>query len=82
MKMQVGKWGNNLAVRLPKTLTDRFGIVEGDELDTSGIEAVLADVANAERKVRKQAAIERIREANIVLPDDWKLDRNDPDMRG
>jgi len=82
MKMQVGKWGNSLAVRLPKTLTDRFGITEGDEIDTSGIEAVLTEVAEADGVARRLAAIARIREANIVLPADWKLDRNDPDMRG
>lgn len=82
MKMQVGKWGNSLAVRLPKALTDRFGIAEGDEIDTSGIEAVLTAVADEERRARKLAAIRQMREANLILPPDWKIDRNDPDMRG
>ena len=82
MKMQVGRWGNSLAVRLPKVLTDRFGIVEGDEIDTSGIEAVLTDLAYAERQARKKAAIESLQGMNVVLPPDWKIDRNDPDMRG
>jgi antitoxin MazE len=31
--MQVSKWGNSLAVRLPKALVEEFGIVEGDDLD-------------------------------------------------
>ena len=31
--MQVYKWGNSLAVRLPKTLVDELGLKEGDELD-------------------------------------------------
>lgn len=82
MKAQVGKWGNSLAVRLPKTLTDRFGIVEGDDLDLSGIEAALTEVAEADRLARKKAAIESLRSFNVVLPPDWKIDRNAPDMRG
>ena len=82
MKAQVGKWGNSLAVRLPKTMTDRFGISEGDEIDLSGIEAALTEVADADRAARKRAAIARLAEANWILPADWKIDRNDPDMRG
>lgn len=82
MKMQVGKWGNSLAVRLPKALIDRFGVVEGDEIDTCGIEAVLTQVAEADREARKKAAIESLMSTNLVLPPDWKLDRNAPDMRG
>ena len=31
--MQVSKWGNSLAVRLPKALVDELGLKEGDELD-------------------------------------------------
>ena len=31
--MQVSKWGNSLAVRLPKALVDQLGLKEGDELN-------------------------------------------------
>jgi antitoxin MazE len=31
--MQVSKWGNSLAVRLPKVLVDQLGLKEGDELN-------------------------------------------------
>ena len=30
--MQVSKWGNSLAVRLPKTLINKLGLEAGDEL--------------------------------------------------
>jgi len=30
--MQVAKWGNSLAVRLPVSLVQELGIVDGDEL--------------------------------------------------
>lgn len=31
--MQVQKWGNSLAIRLPKSLCQAVGIKEGEELD-------------------------------------------------
>ncbi|MCA1537815.1 AbrB/MazE/SpoVT family DNA-binding domain-containing protein [Bradyrhizobium sp. NBAIM03] len=31
--MLVSKWGNSLAVRLPKALVDELGLKEGDEID-------------------------------------------------
>ena len=30
--MQVAKWGNSLALRLPKALVDELGLKEGDEV--------------------------------------------------
>ena len=31
--MQVSRWGNSLAVRLPKKLVEEAGLAEGDEVD-------------------------------------------------
>lgn len=31
--MQVSKWGNSLAVRLPKKLVESLGIAEGDDVN-------------------------------------------------
>lgn len=81
MKMQVGKWGNSLAVRLPKALTDRFGIAEGDEIDTGGIEAVLHAEADEARQANRLAAIERLKQSNIKFPPDWKFDREEANAR-
>jgi antitoxin MazE len=33
--MQVSRWGNSLAVRLPSTLVDALGLKEGDEIEIS-----------------------------------------------
>jgi antitoxin MazE len=35
-KMRVSKWGNSLAVRLPKALVEKLGIAEGDDVDVVG----------------------------------------------
>ena len=31
--MQVSKWGNSLAVRLPATVVDALGLKEGDQIE-------------------------------------------------
>jgi antitoxin MazE len=33
MAMQVAKWGNSLAVRLPRALVEALGMKEGDRID-------------------------------------------------
>jgi antitoxin MazE len=33
MKVQIAKWGNSAAVRLPKVLVDELGLAPGSELD-------------------------------------------------
>lgn len=45
--MQVAKWGNSLAVRLPKKLVEQLGLKAGDELDF-----VVADLGRIE--IRKE----------------------------
>ena len=34
--MQVGKWGNSLAVRLPAALVEALDLKEGDEVEIRG----------------------------------------------
>ena len=81
MKVQVGRWGNSLAVRLPKNLVDRFGLSEGDEFDSAALEAALATLqADALREQRKQA-IREIAETHWTLPDDWKFNREEANAR-
>lgn len=83
MKMQVGRWGDTLAIPLPEALAEKFGVAEGAEVDLASVEALLAEIAEREeQRARKRAAIASLRDMNWVLPPDWKIDRNDPDMRG
>ena len=83
MKVQVGRWGNSLAVRLPKAFVERFGIAEGGELDLAALEAALeAERDNeAERQRRRTEALERIRNTRMPLPPDWKFDREEANWR-
>ena len=55
--MQVSKWGDSLAVRLPKALVEKMGLRAGDELD-------IVDVAErtliVQKEDRRKAALERL----------------------
>jgi antitoxin MazE len=81
MKMQIGKWGNSLAVRLPRELIDRFGLKEGDAIDTDVIAKALEESNAAAVQARKQAALEEIRKRAFPLPPDYKFDREEANWR-
>jgi len=81
MKMQIGRWGNSLAVRLPKSLVDRFDLSEGGEIDSATFEAALEAERKEAAKQRREAALERIRNTRLELPADWKFDRDDANWR-
>ena len=72
MKMQIGRWGNSLAVRLPKALVEQLGLREGDEIDLSGLEVA------AEEAVRKRRAeaLEAIK-ARAWIPEGFKFNREE-----
>lgn len=81
MGVQVGKWGNSLAVRLPRGIAEKFGVKEGDPISDASIEAMLGkECAEAVAARRKQAMAE-IRKGRITLPADWKFDREEANWR-
>jgi antitoxin MazE len=77
--MQVSKWGNSLAVRLPKALVDELGLKEGDELNlvAAGNGAIEVET----RQARRKAALERMAARNWTLPPDYKFDRDEANER-
>jgi antitoxin MazE len=77
MKMQIGRWGNSLAVRLPKALVERLGLKEGDEIESSAIETALASTARAEAIQRHDQAIETIKARAWKPNDGWKFNREE-----
>lgn len=72
MKMQIGRWGNSLAVRLPKALVERLRLREGDEIDLSGLEQAAEE---AVRK-RREKAIEAIK-ARAWVPEGFRFNREE-----
>lgn len=76
MKMQIGRWGNSLAVRLPKELVERFGLREGGEIDTAGIETMLATEVEQAGQKRREEAIEAIK-ARAWVPPGFRFNREE-----
>ena len=53
--MQVAKWGNSLAVRLPAKLVAELGLAEGDEIE---VVRATPERLEIEKKIERQAAID------------------------
>jgi antitoxin MazE len=77
--MQVSKWGNSLAVRLPKALVDQLGLKEGDEL--SVVAARQGTIEVETREDQRRRALQRMAERNWTLPADYKFDRDEANER-
>ena len=77
--MQISKWGNSLAVRLPKALTDELGLKAGDEVTMVAQPDGTIALAKDERRAR---AVERLKALQWTLPPDYKFDREDANARG
>lgn len=76
--MQVAKWGNSLAIRLPASVVEALGLREGDD-----IEVLIADqrVFQIRKKPGSEAALEQLRRFRGKLPADFKFDRDDANAR-
>jgi antitoxin MazE len=76
--MRVLKWGDSLAVQLPKALVEHMGLSEGDELN---IVDVVERTLVVQKKGARTAAIDRLATLNLTLPPDYKFDRDEANER-
>ncbi len=76
--MQVAKWGNSLAVRLPAAVVQALELSEGDEIQIVVADERLLGVA---RKPSRQALLERLRQFRGQLPADFVFDRDAANTR-
>jgi antitoxin MazE len=77
--MQVAKWGNSLAIRLPRSVVEALGLKAGDR-----IEIHVADrrsFAIGKAPTSKQL-LERLRKYRSRLPPGFKFDRLEAHERG
>lgn len=78
MKVQIAKWGNSAAVRLPKALLEQMGVEAGSEVDMSIDNGVLTITAV---ETARPSLAELISSMDGVGPDgqadsvDWGPDR-------
>jgi antitoxin MazE len=76
--MQVAKWGNSLAVRLPAAVVEALELKEGDQ-----IEIRIADMRTFEvqRDRSREDALDKLRKLRRSLPPGFVFDRNDANAR-
>lgn len=70
IKVQLVKWGNSHAVRIPKTVLEQAEIREGDELEIRVEEGRIA-LEPAEPKLRLGDLVARITPRNLHHEQDW-----------
>ena len=76
--MQVAKWGNSLAVRLPAAVVEALRLKEGDEIDIHVAGEREFAVA---RKPSREDFLNRLRAYRGRLPRDFKFDRDQANDR-
>jgi len=70
--MQVAKWGNSLAVRLPAAVVEALQLKEGDNIE---IHIAGERVFELEKTPEAHALLMRLRKYRGRLPADFKFDR-------
>ena len=76
--MQVSKWGNSLAVRIPAAVAEALELKEGDEIEIHVAGARTFAVA---RKPGRDKLLKRLRAFRGRLPSDFKFDRDEANAR-
>jgi antitoxin MazE len=75
--MQIAKWGNSLAVRLPKELVLELGLQEGDQIDLVKDDSVV----KVRRQPRADEVLESLRRFRGKLPASDRLSRDEAHER-
>jgi antitoxin MazE len=76
--MRIAKWGNSLAVRLPKSVVEALGLKEGDDV---AIQVLGARSLAVEKTASPQELLSRLRKYRGRLPADFRFDRLEANER-
>jgi antitoxin MazE len=76
--MQVSKWGNSLAVRLPAAIVEALGLKDGDEVEIRIKGGRTFEVAHDPERDR---ALARLRKLRKPLPKGFVFDRQEANAR-
>jgi antitoxin MazE len=71
--MQVSKWGNSLAVRLPATVVEALELKEGDQIE---IRITGTRDFEVSRDSSREEALARLRKLRRPLPPGFTFDRS------
>jgi len=76
--MQVAKWGNSLAVRLPTAVVEALQLKDGDDIEIHVLDARKLAIA---RKPGRTELLKRLRALRGRLPADFKFERDEVNGR-
>ena len=76
--MQVSKWGNSLAIRIPSSVVETLQLKEGDEV---AVRIAGERDFEIEHDRSRERALARIKAFAKRLPADWKFDRDEANTR-
>ena len=76
--MQVSRWGNSLAVRLPAAVVEALGLKEGDEIEIRVAAAREFEVA---KKPGNRQLLDRLDKFRGRMPADFRFDRDEANRR-
>jgi antitoxin MazE len=71
--MQVSKWGNSLAIRLPAVVVEALRLKDGDDVE---IHVAGARAFEVKKTPGKHELLQRLRKFRGRLPADFVFDRN------
>ena len=72
--MQVSKWGNSLAIRLPAAVVEALELKEGDDIE---IRVAGEKAFEVDRDRSRERALQRLRKLQRPLPPGFVFDRGD-----
>ncbi len=72
--MQVSKWGNSLAIRIPADVARTLGLKEGDELEVT---ATGERSVQLQRRLTREEVLARLKAYDLHLPEDYKFNREE-----
>jgi antitoxin MazE len=78
LNMKVAKWGNSLAIRIPRDVVGVLGLSEGDEVE---LEAGRVGLLRINRQMTREEALENLKRFRGLLPANYKFDREEANAR-
>lgn len=76
--MQISRWGNSLALRLPAAVVEALGLKEGDDIE---ILVAGARTFEVKKSPSRRDLLARLRKYRGRLPADFKFDRLEANER-
>lgn len=76
--MQVTRWGNSLAIRIPAAVVEALDLKEGDDIEVQVAGTRAFDIT---RDRTRTDALRRIEAMRRPLPAGWRFDREEANAR-